>query len=123
MATDSPLSETGSAPDSVRGRAILMLSHFVGMIDLVALPVWMGALVQHFGFNLEQAGMIVTAFLLGAVAASLTVAPLFNRLPRKLLVTAGYGVAAVAFLLASSVTDIRALIPQIGRASCRERVL
>jgi hypothetical protein len=72
-------------PDSRRGRAILMLCHFVGMVDLVALPVWVGALVQHYGFDLEHAGMIVTAFLLGAVGASLVAAPLFNRLPRARL--------------------------------------
>jgi MFS family permease len=97
--------ESGCAPDSGRGRAILMLSHFVGMIDLVALPVWMGALVQHDGFDLEHAGMTVTAFLAGAVTASLLVAPRFNRLPRTLCVVAGYGVAALAFLGAAQTRE------------------
>jgi predicted MFS family arabinose efflux permease len=74
-----------------------MLCHFVGMVDLVALPVWVGALVQHYGFDLEHAGMIVTAFLAGAVAASLFAAPMFNRLPRLACVVAGYGIASLAF--------------------------
>jgi predicted MFS family arabinose efflux permease len=86
-----------------------MLCHFVGMVDLVALPVWVGALVQHYGFDLEHAGMIVTAFLLGAVGASLVAAPRFNRLPRRTCVVAGYGIAALAFLCASRVDSFGAL--------------
>jgi MFS family permease len=85
--------------------AILMLCHFVGMVDLVALPVWVGALVQHYGFDLEHAGMTVTAFLLGAVAASLAAAPRFNRLPRTACAVGGYGIAALAFFSASQIHD------------------
>jgi predicted MFS family arabinose efflux permease len=86
-----------NGPDSVRGRSVLMIAHVAGMIDLVALPVWMGALVQHYGFDLEHAGMIVTAFLLGAVAASLYAAPRYNRLPRRWVAAGGYGVSALCF--------------------------
>jgi predicted MFS family arabinose efflux permease len=86
-----------------------MLCHFAGMVDLVALPVWVGTLAQHYGFDLEHAGMIVTAFLLGAVAASLAAAPLFNRLPRAACAAGGYAVAALAFLAASRVADFGAL--------------
>jgi predicted MFS family arabinose efflux permease len=89
--------------------AILMLCHFVGMVDLVALPVWVGALVQHYGFDLEHAGMTVTAFLLGAVAASLAAAPRFNRLPRKACAVGGYGIAALAFFIASQTQGFGAL--------------
>jgi MFS family permease len=96
-------------PDTGRGRATLMLCHFVGMVDLVALPVWVGALAQHYGFDLEHAGMIVTAFLLGAVGASLIAAPLYNRLPRRACAALGYGIAALAFLGASQVTAFSAL--------------
>jgi len=103
------ITPSGSAPDSRRGRAILMLCHFVGMVDLVALPVWVGALVRYYGFDLEHAGMTVTAFLLGAVAASLVAAPLFNRLPRGACVVAGYGCAALAFGAASQVTNFGVL--------------
>lgn len=92
-------------PDSGRGRATLMLCHFVGMVDLVALPVWVGTLAQHYGFDLEHAGMIVTAFLLGAVGASLVAAPMYNRLPRRACAAGGYGAAGLAFMLASQVSD------------------
>jgi MFS family permease len=92
-----------------RGRATLMLCHFAGMVDLVALPVWVGTLAQHYGFDLEHAGMIVTAFLLGAVGASLVAAPLYNRLPRAACAFGGYGVAALAFLAASRVSGFGVL--------------
>jgi predicted MFS family arabinose efflux permease len=86
-----------------------MLSHFAGMVDLIALPVWVGALVRHYGFDLEHAGVTVTAFLLGAVAASLAAAPMFSRLPRTACVVAGYGVAALAFLGAAHANSFGAL--------------
>jgi MFS family permease len=53
--------------------------------------------------------MIVTAFLLGAVGASLVAAPLFNRLPRRACAAGGYGIAALAFLGAAQVTGFGAL--------------
>jgi MFS family permease len=99
----------GRSPDSGRGRATLMLCHFVGMVDLVALPVWVGTLAQHYGFDLEHAGMIVTAFLLGAVGASLVAAPLFQLLPRTACAAAGYGIAALAFLGAAQVSTFGTL--------------
>jgi MFS family permease len=105
------IAQPRSAADTWRGRSILMISHFAGMIDLVALPVWVGALVQHYGFDLEHAGMVVTAFLLGAVAASVFTAPRFNRLPRRWCAIGGYAVAAAAFFAASSQTSFGALLP------------
>jgi predicted MFS family arabinose efflux permease len=87
-----------------------MLCHFAGMVDLVALPVWVGTLAQHYGFDLEHAGMIVTAFLFGAVGASLVAAPLYHRLPRAACAFGGYAVAALAFLAAARVSGFGALV-------------
>lgn len=98
-------------PEAGRGRATLMLCHVAGMVDLVALPVWVGTLAQHYGYDLEHAGMSVTAFLSGAVAASLAAAPLYNRLPRAACAFGGYGIAALAFLAASQVSGFGALVP------------
>ncbi|MES2264881.1 MAG: MFS transporter [Pseudomonadota bacterium] len=88
--------------NSTRGRAVVMVAHVAGMIDLVALPVWVGTLVQHYRYDFEQAGLTVTLFLLGVVAASLLLAPRFMRLPRRMIAIAGYGVSAAAFLLAAA---------------------
>lgn len=104
------IAQARSAADTWRGRSILMLAHFAGMIDLVALPVWVGALVQHYGFDLEHAGMVVTAFLLGAVVASVWAAPRFNRLPRRWCAVGGYAVAAAAFYAASFNTAFSTLL-------------
>jgi len=98
-----------TSPEAGRGRATLMLCHVAGMVDLVALPVWVGTLAQHYGFDLEHAGMIVTTFLLGAVGASLVAAPLYTRLPRAACASGGYAVAALAFLAASRVAGFGAL--------------
>jgi predicted MFS family arabinose efflux permease len=88
-----------------------MLGHFAGMIDLVALPVWMGVLVQSYGWDLEHAGMAVSAFLVGAVAASLFAAPRFNRLPRRACAVGGYALAAAAFGAASQAASFTHLLP------------
>mgnify|MGYP006182615603 CR=1 FL=1 len=37
--------------DSKRGRFALMVGHCAGMVDLVALPVWVGTLVAHYRFQ------------------------------------------------------------------------
>ena len=69
--------------DSLRGRVALMVAHCAGMVDLVALPVWVGTLMGHYRFDPQQAGGLATLFLAAAVLASVTLAPLFGRLPRR----------------------------------------
>lgn len=83
--------------DSRRGRFALMVAHCAGMVDLVALPVWVGTLMGHYRFDPQQAGGVVTLFLLGAVLASAVLAPRFGRLPRRTVSVIGFGVAALAF--------------------------
>ncbi|CAN7705742.1 MFS transporter [Variovorax paradoxus] len=83
----------------LRARVALMAAHCAGMIDIVALPVWVGTLIARFGFDPQQAGALATLFLAGAVTASLSLAPRFNRLRgRRWIVPAGYAVSAAAFL-------------------------
>ncbi|WP_338759582.1 MFS transporter [Massilia sp. METH4] len=83
----------------LRTAVILMLSHVAGMIDLVALPLWIGALVGHYGLDYERAGLTVTLFLGGAVAACLALAPCFDRLPRRPCAIGGYALASLALVL------------------------
>ncbi len=87
--------------DSFRGRAVLMLSHVAGMVDMVALPLWVGTLVQHYRFDPQQAGGLVTLFLMAVALASVALAPRFDRLPRRWMATLGYALTAVAFFAAS----------------------
>jgi predicted MFS family arabinose efflux permease len=91
------------------GRVALMVGHCAGMVDLVALPVWVGALISFYGFDPQQAGGLVSLFLIGAVAASLYFAPRFNRLNRRLVAALGFGGAALAFGMASLQTGFAAM--------------
>jgi len=54
---------------SRRTAAVLMVAHVAGLVDLVALPLWVSALVQHYGLDYAHAGLTVTLFLLGVVGA------------------------------------------------------
>ena len=95
--------------NSRRGRAALMAGHCAGMVDLVALPVWVGTLISAYRFDPQQAGLMATVFLAGAVLASLLLAPRFNRLNGRLVATLGFGAAALGFGIASTTKDFATL--------------
>ncbi len=88
--------------DSKLGRTGLMIGHCAGMVDLVALPVWVGTLISLYKLSPQQAGGLVTLFLAGAVASSLFMAPLFTRLRGRLVAACGFGLAALSFFGISS---------------------
>ncbi len=90
--------------DSLRGRAALMVAHCAGMVDLVALPVWVGTLIARYRLDPQQAGLLATLFLVGAVVASLALAPRFHRVPGRTVAVLGFGLSALGFW-ALSVTD------------------
>ena len=46
--------------ESRRGRAALMVAHCAGMVDLVALPVWVGTLIAHYRFDPQQSGLLAS---------------------------------------------------------------
>jgi len=90
--------------DSMRGRVALMVAHCAGMVDLVALPLWVGTLISRFRFDPQQAGLLATLFLAGAVLASVLTAPRFHRLSGRLVATLGFAASAAAFALAAGST-------------------
>jgi predicted MFS family arabinose efflux permease len=95
--------------DSLRGRIALMVAHCAGMVDLVALPVWVGTLMAQYHFDPQQAGGLVTLFLLSAVLASSVMAPRFHRLQGRWVAVPGFALAALAFLAAARMTDFASL--------------
>ncbi len=101
---------------SIRSSAVLLVCHCAGMLDLVALPLWMGALIGRLQLDPQRAGALVTLFLVGQVLASLVCAPRFQRLPRRLVATLGFTVAAAAFAALTSPQDyaVMALLHFIG---------
>jgi predicted MFS family arabinose efflux permease len=95
--------------DSLRGRIALMVAHCAGMVDLVALPVWVGTLMAQYHFDPQQAGGLVTLFLLSAVLASSVMAPRFHRLQGRWVAVPAFALAALAFLAAARMTDFASL--------------
>lgn len=88
-----------SKPIGLVGKAVLMIGHMAGMIDMVALPLWIGGLMQHYRLSPQHAGITVTLFLLGIVFASAVLAPRFNRISRRWVTVLGFAVASVCFWL------------------------
>lgn len=86
-----------AAIDSIRGRAVLTISHVAGMVDMVALPIWVGTLVAHYQFDPQQSGGLVTLFLMAVVLASVMLAPRFDQMPRRWMTTLGYSITTIAF--------------------------
>ena len=95
--------------DTRRGRTVLIVAHCAGMIDLVALPIWVGALVVRYGFDPQQAGGLATLFLAGSVLASVWLAPRFNRLDKRKVAMFGFGVSAMGCALAATSSDFGTL--------------
>lgn len=85
------------------GRAALMIAHCAGMVDLIALPVWVGTLIANYRLDPQEAGGLVTTFLFGAVASSVYFSSRFDRLASRAWATAGYALSAAAFLTLASV--------------------
>src|SRR5690606_34281345 len=96
--------QVGIPVDSRRGRVALMVAHCAGMVDLVALSIWVGALIAHYGFDPQQAGGLPTLFLVGAVLASVVLAPRIQRLRARWVAAVGFGISALAFATAASLT-------------------
>lgn len=91
------------------GIAALMSNHCAGTVDLIALPIWIGILMSYYHFDPQQAGLLLTVFLLGATSSSIILAPLFNHLPKKMIIWSSFLIAAVCFFLISANTDFKLL--------------
>lgn len=91
--------------ESWPGRIALMVAHCAGMVDLVALPVWVGALIAEYKFDPPHAGGLATLFLIGAVLSSLFFAARFNKVSARLATSVGFALASGAFFFASTTSD------------------
>ena len=103
--------------DGWKGRAALVSGHCAGMIDIVALPVWVGiVLIGQYGLDPQRAGALATLFLAAVVACSLLISPRVNRIRGTVVVPVAFGVAAGAFFALSTTHDygVMALLHVIG---------
>ncbi|ADG18164.1 major facilitator superfamily MFS_1 [Paraburkholderia atlantica] len=97
--------------DSLKGWISLVLCHCSGLIDLVAMPVWIGiVLIGMYGLSPQSAGALVSCFLGAAVISSAIVSPRADRIRGARAVPLGYGVAAAAFIAMATTRDYNAMI-------------
>lgn len=91
--------------------AALITGHCAGLMDITALPIWVGiVLIGQLAFDPQRAGFLLTLFLGSVVLSSLYFAPRFSRINRKRIVPAAYALAGLAFFGMSSVGDNYALL-------------
>src|SRR3954468_2274652 len=92
--------------NGLKGRISLVLCHCAGMMDIVALPVWVGiVLIGQYGLPPQAAGGLATMFLAAVVASSLYFAPRVTRIRGTVAAPAGYALAAAAFFALSGTRD------------------
>ncbi|MGO9359407.1 MAG: MFS transporter, partial [Xanthobacteraceae bacterium] len=80
----------------------MVVGHMAGMIDMAALPIWVGVLIAGYSLAPAQAGALPTLFLSGAVIASIALSQLFHRLPGRWMPALGFGLSAVIFAAMST---------------------
>ncbi|MDP3520362.1 MAG: MFS transporter [Hydrogenophaga sp.] len=81
--------------------AVLTVGHIAGMIDLVALPLWVGTLMQTYRMSPQTAGLTITLFLLAVALTSFVLSAQFTRLPRRAMATVGFLLASGSFYQAA----------------------
>lgn len=82
----------------------------VGLLSLWALPFLISAAIADLALDEAQAGLLMSAEFLLTMLASLLVAPLMGRAPRRTLALAGTLVAILANLLSAQLSELHALI-------------
>ncbi|KAA0999190.1 MFS transporter [Paraburkholderia panacisoli] len=81
------------------------------MIDVVALPVWVGiVLIRYYGLDPQNAGALATSFLGAVVASSLFISPRIGRIRGTIAAPAGFALAAAAFFCMTLTRDYPVLL-------------
>lgn len=85
--------------DSRSGVAALIIGHCAGLMDITALPIWVGmVLIGQLAIEPQRAGLLLTLFLGSVVLSSFYFAPRIARINRKRFQTVAYALAGVAFV-------------------------
>ena len=91
-----------SSTEKNLGRFVLLVGNVAGMVDLVALPLWISGLMQSVKLDPQQAGLQVTLYIFGVFLASVIIAPRFDRIPARLTAASGFALAAASFFFLQS---------------------
>ena len=78
----------------------------VGILNLLALPYLISAIMNDLKLDAAQAGFLMSAEFVFTMLASLVVAPAMGRAPRRTLALGGAVVVIAANLISASTTDI-----------------
>ncbi|WP_230626243.1 MFS transporter [Cupriavidus necator] len=97
--------------ETLRGRAALVVGHCAGMIDIVALPVWVGiVLIGQYGLEPQAAGMLATLFLGAVVVSSLFFSPRIRSIRGTVAAPVGFAIAATGFAALATTRDYGAMV-------------
>ena len=91
------------------GSLALIICNVGGMVDLVALPLWVGSLMQSRNLDAQQAGMLVTAYILGVFGGSLMVSPRLGTINNRMTATVGFLLGAASFFGLMAVDGLAAM--------------
>ena len=100
-----------TSTEGVVGRGALLIGHAAGMLDLVSMPIWVGVLIQFRHLSPSEAGLLLTAYMMGVFLTSVSLAPRFDRLPARLIAVSGFIVGALAFFGIIQIDGFAALLP------------
>lgn len=91
--------------DTRKGWIALCIIQCACMIDLAAIPLWVGTLMESYRFDARQAGALASLYIGSAVIGGLATAPLFSRMRSgRHIATAGLALAALCFFGLTRVT-------------------
>ncbi len=81
----------------------------IGLLSLLALPFLIGAVMADFSLDEAAAGYLLSAEFGSTMIASLLIAPMMGRAPRKTLALIGALIAIAANIMSANATDINTL--------------
>ena len=92
--------------ESRGGTAALVIGHCAGLMDITALPIWVGiVLIGGLAIDPQQAGLLLSLFLGSVVLSSLYFAPKLIYINRKRFECVAYALAGLAFSCMPTVGD------------------
>lgn len=84
--------------DSRSGTAALVIGHCAGLMDITALPIWVGiVLIGRLAIEPQDAGLLLSLFLGSVVLSSLYFSPKIIHINRKRVECVAYVLAGLAF--------------------------
>ncbi len=85
--------------ESFGGRATLFIAFVAGMVDLVALPLWVGGLISSAHFSPQKAGALVSLYIFGVLFANVALGPRFMKVNSRIVACVGFSISTLCFFI------------------------